>query len=112
MDGMESCIDITFRIDGMFTVYVQKRNNSAELPDNLPDVSSVEEITENKISYENVKNNIEKLTPALKDIATLFFVEEMSAQEISELLDVNINTVRSSVHRAKNILKGISEVKI
>lgn len=99
-------------VRGISLNMINKRNNSAELPDNLPDVSSVEEITENKISYENVKNNIEKLTPALKDIATLFFVEEMSAQEISELLDVNINTVRSSVHRAKNILKGISEVKI
>lgn len=31
MDGMESSIDITFRIDGMFTVYVQKRNNRAEI---------------------------------------------------------------------------------
>ena len=89
---------------------INKRNNSAELPDDLPDISSVEEIAEIRISYENVKSNIEKLTPALKDIATLFFVEELSAQEISELLDINVNTVRSSVHRAKNIIRGMSGV--
>ena len=97
-------------VRGISLNMINKRNNYAELSDDLPDVSSVEEITENRISYESVKNNIEKLTPALKDIATLFFVEELSAQEISELLDVNVNTVRSSVHRAKNILKSMSEV--
>ena len=97
-------------VRGISINMINKRNNSAELPDDLPDISSVEEIAEIRISYENVKSNIEKLTPALKDIATLFFVEELSAQEISELLDINVNTVRSSVHRAKNIIRGMSGV--
>lgn len=97
-------------VRGISLNMINKRNNSSELPDDLPDISSVEEIAEIRISYEIVKGNIEKLTPALKDIATLFFVEELSAQEISELLNVNVNTVRSYIYRAKNILKGMNEV--
>ena len=95
-------------VRGISLNMINKTSNCVELPDNLPEISSVEEITEDRISYETVKSNIEKLTPALKDIATLFFVEELSAQEISELLGDNVNTVRSCVYRAKNILKGMS----
>ena len=39
---------------------INKRNNSAELPDNLPDVSSVEEITEMSKRLPIIKDEIDK----------------------------------------------------
>lgn len=53
-----------------------------------------------------VQSNINKLTPALKNIATLYFVEEFSPEEISAMLDVNVNSVYKSISRARKILTG------
>ena len=53
-----------------------------------------------------VQNNISKLTPVLKNIATLHFVEEFSPEEISAMLDVNVNSVYKSISRARKILTG------
>ena len=53
---------------------------------------------------ESAEENIKALSPALRDIAYLSFVENCSAGEISELLDMKINTVHSSISRARKII--------
>lgn len=79
-------------------------NRLAELEEDIPDGSSVEETAVSDLMYNEVVENIKALSPALRDIAILSFVENCSAVEISELLDININTVYSSISRARTIL--------
>ncbi len=80
---------------------------TTELLDEIPAVDNIEETVHSDIAFEQIVRNIDKLTPALKDIATLLWVKNFSEGEIAELLDMNINTVRSSVARARKQLKQI-----
>lgn len=83
---------------------LSERNRTVELSDDIPSEEDVEAKTEISITYEQVVKNIESLSPTLKNVATLRWVNDLSSKEISELLDMNINTVRSSVSRARAIL--------
>ncbi len=85
---------------------------TTELFDDLPAADNIEEAVEGDIAYEQIVRNIDKLSPALKNIATLLWVKNFSEGEISELLDMNINTVRSSVSRARKQLKQIIEEEL
>ncbi len=77
----------------------------AELDDDLPAADNVEETAQGSIAYEQIVRNIEKLSPALKNIATMLWVKNLSECEVADLLDMNINTVRSSASRARKQLK-------
>lgn len=85
------------------------KSNKTELPEDTPSGDDVEEAAEINITYEQVVENIRNLSPALKNIATLMWVNQLSEKEISQLLDMNINTVRSSVSRARAILNKINK---
>lgn len=50
-------------------------------------------------------NLIDEMEPMYRDILKQRFFEEMSYQEISELGDINIGTVKSRLFKAKEILK-------
>ena len=58
-----------------------------------------------RLDYKSVINNISNLSPALKNIATLYFVMQYSAAEIGEILDLSDSAVYSGISRARKILK-------
>lgn len=78
---------------------------TTKLDDDIPSSDNIEKTTEGDIAYEQIVRNIERLSPALKNIATMLWVGNLSESEIAELLGMNINTVRSSVSRARKQLK-------
>lgn len=86
-----------------------KNKNIFELDNNFPSADSVDREAESDITYERIVQYIESLTPALRNIATLLWVQNLTEAEVSELLDMNINTVRSSASRARKLLKKMIE---
>ena len=98
-----SYLVITVRGISLDMLAAQKRKTV--LDEEMPDTIDVEEIAEQKANYETAIKNIGNLTPALRNIATLYFVKQMNYAEISQLLDKNISTIRSSISRAKSILR-------
>ncbi len=63
---------------------------------------------ENKTNKkEQLKKEIEKLPNKQKVIIRLFYVEEYSLKEISELLDISIGTTKSRLFHAREKLKSI-----
>jgi RNA polymerase sigma-70 factor (ECF subfamily) len=91
-------------VRGIALNMVSKSNRQAELDEETPDGMSVEDSVLSELAYEEIVENIKALSPALRDIAYLSFVENCSAGEISELLDMKINTVHSSISRARKII--------
>jgi RNA polymerase sigma-70 factor (ECF subfamily) len=74
-------------------------DESMEAPDN-PE----EEI----LSFEDVAKLhqcLGELKPLQKEVLILRFIEQMSYEEIAEVLDCNVGTVRSRIHNAKRALK-------
>lgn len=85
------------------------RNRESELDDELADAVNIEETVSAEIRYSEIVDRIKSLSPAIKDVALLHFVQGCSAQEIAQILNIKVNTVYSSVSRAKAILvKGLN----
>ena len=70
-----------------------------------------DEVSENLIQSENDYNNLEMedvlkyLTEEEKMIITLYYLEDYKSKEISWILDMNENTVKTKISRAKSKLK-------
>ncbi len=72
---------------------------------NANDDSTVESSLENKMIREVLANEIEKLSPNYKEIMILHYVQQYSYEEIGQILEMNIGTVKTRVFRAKKMLK-------
>lgn len=88
---------------------LMRQNRTEELDENTPSSEDVEAEAEIRLSYENVLENVRKLSPALKNVATLYYAHRLTEQEISEMLDMNINTVRVSLMRARKKLREMDK---
>ena len=53
----------------------------------------------------NLIEQISKLSSKYKEVLILYYYQEMTMQEISEILNISINTVKSRLLRGKNALK-------
>lgn len=100
---------LVITVRGISLNMLKHQDKATELDDNIPSLENVEVTAEINISYENVLKNVQKLSPALKNIATLYYVQRLTEKEISETLDMNINTVRVSLMRTRKILRGMDE---
>jgi RNA polymerase sigma-70 factor (ECF subfamily) len=52
---------------------------------------------------------LDRLIPEHREVLLLRFIEDMSYDDIAKVIDVPIGTVRSRIHNAKRILRGIIE---
>ena len=57
--------------------------------------------------YELLVNAIKELPQIYKDIIYLYYLEEFSTKEISQMLDITVDTVYKRLERAKKLLKTI-----
>lgn len=96
-------------VRGISLNMLKQTNRTTELEDDVPSTEDIEATAEIRISYENVLKNVQKLTPALKNAATLYYGHRLTEKEIAEMLDMNINTVRVSLMRARKLLRNMSE---
>lgn len=98
------------------TVVDHYRSNKQELP--LDYMSESEEVVE-EIIISADKNmdaklllkEIKKLKSEYQEILVLRYVEDMSVEDISQVLDKDKNNVRVTIHRAINKLKDLTKGK-
>ncbi len=71
------------------------------------------ETTESAVVLQSEKEQlvakIEQLAPKYKDVILLFYYADYSLQEISEVLGLPVNTVKTRLKRAREQLKGLLE---
>lgn len=77
-------------------------NPRPEIPDQ---VLSPEDAMISSQSYDSLINAIENLPDIYRDVARLRFIDEYAYEEIAKTLNLPINTVRTRLHRAKNLLR-------
>ncbi|HBV68475.1 MAG TPA: hypothetical protein DEF04_10020 [Clostridiales bacterium] len=60
---------------------------------------------EKVIDRDLLKRELDEISPIYREVLVLFYFEELSVKEISQLLDEKEGTVKSKLSRGRNILK-------
>jgi RNA polymerase sigma-70 factor (ECF subfamily) len=55
---------------------------------------------------------LNQLPPAQRSVLLLYFLEDFSVEQISEITDVALGTVKSRLHYAKRALRKIMENEV
>jgi len=79
---------------------------SRELIDALTDKSGVERHTFVRELQEKLNEAMQKLSIKHRTVVTLFEIDGLSHQEIAEIMDSSVGTVRSRLHYAKQLLQA------
>ncbi len=58
-----------------------------------------------RLDVEQVAGALSELPMEFREAATLYFTQDMSYQEIADVLDVPVGTVRSRLHRGRKLLQ-------
>jgi len=60
-----------------------------------------------RLTGEAIMDAIASLPDEFRDVATLYFLQDMKYEEIAEVLGVPVGTVRSRLHRGRRLLQTI-----
>jgi RNA polymerase sigma-70 factor (ECF subfamily) len=63
--------------------------------------------SERKDLSEFINNLVEQLPPKYSSVLNLFYLEGMSCEEISEVMDTSVANVKVLLHRSRNSLKDV-----
>lgn len=81
-------------------LYVQTAASGLMGPDEDP-----ASVVLDKIEREHVVAAIEALPVEYRMVSTMYFIEDFSYQDIAEMLDIPVGTVRSRLHRGRRMLQ-------
>ncbi len=76
------------------------------LPDSSP---GPEEVFEDDELLESLSAAVDQLSNSYRTVISLRYEAQLSYSQISEIMDLPINTVRTLIHRAKQILRDFLE---
>ncbi len=82
-------------------IYLKYKNNCLEINDEL--ILSTEDIGSSNIEFLDLIN---KLNKDEQEIFILYYKEKYSTKEISNILNINENTIRSKISRGKEKIKN------
>ena len=88
--------------------YLRSRRESAQLPETLVDHTrqrNPEEVLQQKMESERVRQAILKLRDEQRQVIMLRFVEDLDYREVAEILGKSVAAVRVIQHRALNALR-------
>lgn len=90
----------------------QTENEMVAIDDlhNLESKYTADEYVKNDLS-ETVKRIVSELPEKNAAVITLFYLEEMACEEISEVLKITVPNVKVILHRSRNLLRDIIEKK-
>ena len=69
------------------------------------DEPSIQDRLEDEEMQEMIAEEIDRLPEKFKSVITLFYVQEMSYEEIVSVLNTPVGTVKTNLFRARNLLK-------
>jgi RNA polymerase sigma-70 factor (ECF subfamily) len=95
------------RKKGRFQEEIPEDNAPQEFGGERPlAVNPIEDYVEGQLS-EPLQQSLEMLSPDQRQVVILADIEEYSYQEIAEIMDCSIGTVRSRLHRARALLRRL-----
>lgn len=93
---------VTADLDDTPDLYLYARSGEAGFPTQGPDPAA--QLLE-KLGTERVVAAINRLPDEYRVVSTLYFMEDMSYEEIARVLECPVGTVRSRLHRGRKMLQ-------
>ncbi len=93
---------VTSDLDDTPDLYLYARSGEAGFPTTGPDPAGQ---LLDKLGTERVVAAIDRLPEEYRVVSTLYFMEDLSYEEIARMLDCPIGTVRSRLHRGRKMLQ-------
>ena len=92
----------TVNLEDVEPLYLNFQTRAAGLHERDEDPAS---LLVGKMSAEMVSRSIGELPEEFRVVCTLYFLQELQYQEIAEMLDCPVGTVRSRLHRGRRMLQ-------
>ena len=95
------------------TAYQQlrRKKRSCELHGNIVPPDEQTSVAFSPADAARIHDGLKKLHPAHREVLVLRFLEQMSYQQVAEILGCNLNTVKSRIHYAKLALRKEMEAR-
>jgi RNA polymerase sigma-70 factor, ECF subfamily len=93
---------VTSDLDDTPDLYIYARSGQAGFPTQGPDPAA--ELLE-KLGTERIVTAMARLPEEYRVVATLYFMEDLSYEEIARALECPVGTVRSRLHRSRKMLQ-------
>ena len=93
---------VTSDLDDTPDLYIYARSGEAGFPTQGPDPAA--ELLD-KLGTERIVDAINRLPEEYRIVATLYFMEDSSYEEIAQALQCPVGTVRSRLHRGRKMLQ-------
>jgi RNA polymerase sigma-70 factor (ECF subfamily) len=93
---------VTSDLDDTPDLYLYARSGQAGFPTQGPDPAA--ELLE-KLGTERIAAAMARLPDEYRVVSTLYFMEDLSYEEIAQVLECPVGTVRSRLHRGRKMLQ-------
>ena len=93
---------VTSDLDDTPALYLYARSGQAGFPTQGPDPAS---LLLEKLGTERIVGAINRLPEEYRVVSTLYFMEDLSYEEIAGVLECPVGTVRSRLHRGRKMLQ-------
>ncbi|HEX2249010.1 MAG TPA: sigma-70 family RNA polymerase sigma factor [Gemmatimonadales bacterium] len=98
----EKCRPVTSDLDDTPDLYLYARSGEAGFPTQGPDPAA--QLLE-KLGTERIAEAINRLPEEYRVVSTLYFMDDLSYEEIAGVLRCPVGTVRSRLHRGRKMLQ-------
>ena len=89
--------------------YLRSKYSKEALFDCVKDITDIECSTEN-LSFDNAEQvhyGLSKISLSHREVLTLFFLQDLTLEQIADVLNISIGTVKSRLYYAKHALKAV-----
>jgi RNA polymerase sigma-70 factor (ECF subfamily) len=93
---------VTSDLDDTPDLYIYARSGQAGFPTQGPDPAAQ---LLDKLGTERIVAAVDRLPEEYRIVATLYFMEDLSYEEIARALECPVGTVRSRLHRGRKMLQ-------
>ena len=93
---------VTSDLDDTPDLYIYARSGQAGFPTQGPDPAGQ---LLDKLGTERIVGAINRLPEEYRIVSTLYFMEDLSYEEIARVLECPVGTVRSRLHRGRKMLQ-------
>jgi RNA polymerase sigma-70 factor (ECF subfamily) len=90
-------------------VHKEERQKRLENFDDYRDELSSDQTIISGLSYQEIIDMIQKLTPAYRTVFNLYVIDGFKHHEIAEMLDISVGTSKSNLYKAKRNLRTMLE---